>query len=269
MKKPRLVVCDNDGTLVNDAHQLTERTKNAIEKIHSQGIMFGMASGRDYVQIREYARNWNLSFDFDIVIGINGCQLWNNLKKSVSEYYKLNDDQKTRIVEFMKPFDMNMQFLANNKVYFQRIDEQMSASVKRNRNESRVVIFGDDKELIYQLDLFNVVFRGTREKVALIEEELKKHPLEGIKGFKTQPYVFEFTCSNVSKATALIEFCRQEGIDLEDVMAFGDTTNDNEMLQCCHGICVANSSEDTKAVSREILPYTNNEDAVARYLEEL
>ncbi|MBQ1827162.1 MAG: HAD family phosphatase [Erysipelotrichaceae bacterium] len=93
MKKPRLVVCDNDGTLVNDTHQLTERTRNAIEKIHSQGIMFGMASGRDYVQIREYARNWNLSFDFEIVIGINGCQLWNNLKQSVSEYYKLNDEK--------------------------------------------------------------------------------------------------------------------------------------------------------------------------------
>ncbi|MBR0138306.1 MAG: HAD family hydrolase [Erysipelotrichaceae bacterium] len=267
--KPKLVICDNDGTLVNDAHELTERTKNAIEKIHSEEILFGMASGRDYPQIREYAQKWGLSFDFDIVIGINGCQLWNNRTQTAKEYFKLNDDQKTRIVEFMKPFDMNMQFLANDKVYFQRVDELMSASVKRNRNESIVVIFGDDPDLIYQLELFNVVFRGTPEKVALIEEELRKHPLEGIKGFKTQPFVFEFTCENVSKATALIEFCEDEGISLEEVMAFGDTTNDNEMLECCYGICVANSSEDTKAVSKLILPYTNNEDAVARYLEEL
>ena len=103
----------------------------------------------------------------------------------------------------------------------------------------------------------------------MIEEELRKHPIEGVKGFKTQPFVFEFTCENVSKATALIEFCEDEGISLDEVMAFGDTTNDNEMLECCYGICVANSSDDTKAVSKVILPYTNNEDAVARYLEEL
>ena len=267
--KPRLVICDNDGTLVNDDHQLTERTKMAIERIHSRGILFGMASGRDYPQIRDYAHKWGLSFEFDIVIGLNGCQLWNNLRKSVREYYLLTDTQKKRIVDFMKPFDMNMQFLTNGKVYFKRIDELMEASVRRNKYDDRVVIFGDDEDLMYRFNLFNLTFRGTVEKVALIEKALREHPIEGIKGFKTQPYVFEFSNENVSKATALIQFCEDEGISLDEVMAFGDTTNDKEMLECCYGVCVANSSNDIKAVSKEILEYTNNEDAVARYLETL
>ena len=265
---PKLVICDNDGTLVNDDHQLTERTKQAIEKIHSQGILFGMASGRDYPQIREYAHKWGLSFEFDIVIGLNGCQLWNQHTQTAYEYYKLTDQQKHDIMEFMKPFDMNMQFLTPEKVYFQRIDELMHASVARNRNESRVVIFGDQTDIVYQFDLYGMIFRGTPEKVALVEKALKEHPLEGLRGFRTQPHVFEFSNKNVNKARALIQYCEDEGISLDEVVAFGDTTNDNEMLECCYGICVANSSEDTKAVSKEISKYTNNEDAVARYLEE-
>ena len=265
--KPKLIVCDNDGTLVNDDHVLTERTRQAIIRAHRQGILFGMASGRNWEQIRDYAGKWDLGFDFDIVIGLNGCQLWNNLKKTVNEYFMLSREDVHRIVDFMKPYDMNMQFMANGKVYFQRIDEFMQASVARNN--SHAVIFGDNPDLIFEYDLFDVIFRGNPEVIARVEEKLKKEPLKGLKGFKTQPFVFEFTNENVSKATALIKFCQDEGIDLDEVMAFGDTSNDNDMLACCHGVCVSNSSEDTKAVSEIILPYSNNEDGVARFLEEL
>ena len=32
----KIIVCDIDGTLVNEARELTSRTKNMIEKVHEK-----------------------------------------------------------------------------------------------------------------------------------------------------------------------------------------------------------------------------------------
>ena len=50
-------------------------------------------------------------------------------------------------------------------------------------------------------------------------------------------------------------------------MAFGDTTKDNDRLACCYGVCMANGSEDTKAFSKDVTRYTNNENGVGDYIE--
>ena len=48
MKKFKLVLCDNDGTLVDDERVLTPRARRAIERLHEEGYLFGIASGRTY-----------------------------------------------------------------------------------------------------------------------------------------------------------------------------------------------------------------------------
>ena len=80
----KLVVCDIDGTLTRDKTIVPSAyTKDVIEKLHQKGIAFGLASGRDVEQLRSLKEEWDLSFDFDLVIGLNG-----------SEYYDLSRDQK-------------------------------------------------------------------------------------------------------------------------------------------------------------------------------
>ena len=51
-------------------------------------------------------------------------------------------------------------------------------------------------------------------------------------------------------------------------MTFGDTTNDNTMLEAFYGVAMKNATEDTKAIAREITEYTAEEDGFARYLED-
>ena len=47
MSQIRLVIADVDGTLVNDHRELSNYTKKTIERLHEEGILFGVASGRD------------------------------------------------------------------------------------------------------------------------------------------------------------------------------------------------------------------------------
>ena len=55
----------------------------------------------------------------------------------------------------------------------------------------------------------------------------------------------------------------------EQIVAFGDTTNDNSMLeQAGWGVCLLNGSNDTKAIADEITKHTCSEDGFANYVEE-
>ena len=50
----KLILADMDGTLLNSSHQLPEQTMDTIRQLAARGIRFGVASGREYDNIREY-----------------------------------------------------------------------------------------------------------------------------------------------------------------------------------------------------------------------
>ena len=101
-----------------------------------------------------------------------------------------------------------------------------------------------------------------------IEKFIEANPSVHYKGFKTQATVVEFAPHETSKAFALEKFCEFNNIDIHDVAAFGDTSNDNEMLSVAGlGVCLLNGSDDTKALADEITDLTCEEEGFADYVE--
>ncbi len=267
MAKYKLIVADNDGTLVSDDRVLSERTKLALQKAHQQGVLIGMASGRDVYSLQEYARNWGLGFDFDICIGINGADLLDNINKEFHHYTYLKKGAVKAILDMMAPLDLTVQLHHDGKIYVTKIDDEVKASMKRNHTEDITVIL-EDTSITYDWELAKAMYRFNEERMPEVEAWVEKHPSPLYRGFKTQPMVYEFSDPSVNKGQPLIDFCKVHNIPLDEVVAFGDTTNDNEMLACCVGVCPANCSDDSKALATYVSEYTNNEDAVARFIEE-
>ncbi|OZC96298.1 haloacid dehalogenase [Rhodococcus sp. 06-235-1A] len=82
------------------------------------------------------------------------------------------------------------------------------------------------------------------------------------------PYI-EMSAAGVSKATALQELCERWGTASDSVAAVGDARNDLPMLVWAGtALCPSNASEPVRAVADRVLE-SNDDDAVARYLEEL
>lgn len=82
------------------------------------------------------------------------------------------------------------------------------------------------------------------------------------------PYI-EMSAAGVSKASALQELCERWGISGDSVAAVGDARNDLPMLAWAGtALCPSNATESVRAVADRVLA-SNDEDAVARYLEEL
>jgi Cof subfamily protein (haloacid dehalogenase superfamily) len=73
----------------------------------------------------------------------------------------------------------------------------------------------------------------------------------------------------VDKASTLAEACRIHGVAAEEVVAFGDMTNDLPMLRWAgRGVAVANARPEVLAVADEIAP-SNDDDGVAQVIEAL
>ena len=106
--------------------------------------------------------------------------------------------------------------------------------------------------------------KGRRIKEKQLPEFTKDKNYEG---FKTQVDLLEFGNKNSNKGYALEKVCELFDVKLDECMAFGDTTNDNQMLKVCNGVCMLNGSDDTKACAKYITDIVCDEDGFADYIE--
>ncbi|MET0417071.1 MAG: HAD family hydrolase [Actinoplanes sp.] len=79
----------------------------------------------------------------------------------------------------------------------------------------------------------------------------------------------EISAAGVTKAAGLAWLCERDGIDVSEVIAFGDMPNDIPLLTWAgRGVAVGNAHAAVKAVADEVTR-TNDEDGVALYLRDL
>lgn len=266
MKKFKLFLFDNDGTLVDDNRVLSERTRKVLQELHERGYWLGLASGRGYYDLRNYPEKWNLGFDFDIYVCWNGAELYDGIDGQLYKFSYLQPDAIREIIEMVKPLGANPTVCNDDGSMVAHMDPFTSASMQRNRKTW--VHIAETEDELYSREAPKVMFRMTDEEMPAFEAYVDAHPSPNFNGYKTQSSVYEFVCPDTEKSLGIRKFCQMHGIGLDEVISFGDTSNDNTMLECSYGVCMANGSDDTKAVAQAITRYTNNEDGLADYIEE-
>jgi hydroxymethylpyrimidine pyrophosphatase-like HAD family hydrolase len=74
--------------------------------------------------------------------------------------------------------------------------------------------------------------------------------------------------AGVNKGTALAWIAEKEDIAQADVMAIGDSMNDDAMVRWAgYGVAMANGSDELKKIARIVSSKTNDEDGVAEVIE--
>jgi Cof subfamily protein (haloacid dehalogenase superfamily) len=87
--------------------------------------------------------------------------------------------------------------------------------------------------------------------------------------FTSKPYFLEILPPNTDKGTALASIARKLNVHREEVMAFGDSMNDEAMIRWAGvGVAMKNGDERIKAIARLVTDRTNNDDGVAHFINE-
>ncbi|NLC96131.1 MAG: HAD family hydrolase [Erysipelotrichaceae bacterium] len=264
MKNTKLIVGDLDGTLIVKHNMLSKRNRDIIIKAREKGIYFGIASGRPLDELHFY-KDWGLDEDFDVVIGLNGCQLKDNVLNTEENYFIMKKEWIKLALDVMKPFKYNPVMYIGNKMLTNEITELVIKSASSSKKE---IIVAKDESEFYKEDNFKIMFRVSEEDMPMIEKEIYNMDLGPIRAFKTQSTLLEFSSKEVDKSFTLQKFCEHHNISVNDVVAFGDTTNDNGMLEWAGvGVCMENGSDDTKEIADYICKSVE-EDGVAQFIED-
>jgi len=267
MKEAKLIICDIDNTLVMKHHPMTDYTREIIQRCSKKGILFGLASGRSIKQLKDMADQWEVPSD--ILIGMNGSELYDGINQTEHHYFELEPEWIKECIELMAPFDANPSLSRNGVHYVKAYDARVAASysyVKQtNHNPPHVV---KDMSEFWEGPAVKIGFRVKAEDMPAIEEIVAKHPSKNYIGLKTENTMFEFCHAKASKGALLVEFCKKHDINIENVYAFGDMTNDVSMLLAAGvGVCMLNGSKDAKEAADIITEKGVDEDGFAYFTE--
>jgi len=107
------------------------------------------------------------------------------------------------------------------------------------------------------------------EKDRQLEEKIRKKvadACQGIRVIRSTHRYLEYIHKNVSKLEALLRILENLAIDIKEVVAFGDSESDLEMIETSGiGVAVNNASPMVKKAA-DYLTESNNSDGVAHFI---
>lgn len=263
----KLVIADIDRTLVNNDKKIMPITLRLLNQLHQEGVLLGIASGRPCGEhLAKRASEWGLNFQFDVIIGMNGGQMWDVRNDRFYEYFPLKKEYIKEIIEFMDVTKINSYVYRGDSTLARWYDERMLASSTRNMEP--LIIAKNDEEM-WEKDNNKLLFRCMNEEEADYAMKVASmHPSKNYQFFKTAPIMVEFQDRRINKGVALKFFCEIHDISLENVVAFGDAQNDDEMLKLVGcGVSMINGGESTKNASDFITEFDYNNDGVGIFIK--
>lgn len=273
IEKISIFVSDLDGTLTKDGGALMPITKAALQHLHEDGVLIGIASGRplDRPNIINKSKEWDLGFDFDFALGMNGGDLWTKEADEIEHFYQLSAEIVRKIVTFLMPFDCNI--IEYEKAYelVRAKREDHFTQMTRERSHSQIS-FGDIDFLSENpTGKIEVQFhpRYEEEFMKLVKENQSPDWTTTVTYRGESIITIEFLDPRVDKGLGIEMYARRKDIPLAECISFGDLENDIALLERTGwGVCLLNGSDLTKAAAQDVTEYDVENDGVGRYLEE-
>ena len=267
MKDIKLILCDLDGTLLNNESMVTNHTKQAIQKAREQGILFGVATGRSLYAVNQLIDKWQIRHLCDVLLGFNGGQIIDESMNVNQLSHPLNGEYCLEIIEQFKDLPCNFVIYDKTNLYCYQKDQWSERLSKSNHFTE--CLMGNLNEFFLNKSYPKLQIACDATVMPMIIERAESFKSEHYHCMQTGAFLFEYMDPQVSKSNGIKTVCDLHGYTMEQVCVFGDAANDRDMLQKAGlGVCMINGDDVTKSLSNDITKYSNNEDGVAKYIEE-
>ena len=268
-KERKLIAIDLDGTtLQSDGRSISRYTKYIFKQVESLGHIICITTGRPFRMSLDVYRELELTSP---VINFNGALISMPNDKNWEQ-------TKSYYIDRSFIFDL-LRHQQNFNLHFFAVEYRRKFFLNTFRNVEPK-LFGVEKFQPYNrlradrvTENPHAVLLSTRQKDKLaLAEEMKRHYNGKIDvGVWGGPNgILEVVPKGISKASGLNHLLKVLDIPLENLIAFGDEHNDIEMFKLApNAYAMKNASARLTPYASEILPWTNDEDGVARQLEKL
>lgn len=267
----KLIALDMDGTTLNSKGKLSERTISTLKKATDKNIVVSIATGRTLSEL-DVITKANID-SIKYAICANGACVW-DLKQKRSIYTNLlSVESIKRIYDVMAPYNFIMDAYIDGKAYAKRtsIDTLKSFGI----SNLHIGLLLNGRELVDNLKAYLLERGKPIEKINIKlsnPEDTRTvwHLLSEISEIAITTSGFdgiEINNKTSNKADGLLHLAKQLNINVEQIMAIGDSLNDIEMLKFAHiSVAMGNADPEIKKISKFITD-TNNNDGVAKAIE--
>lgn len=256
----KLIVCDMDGTLLDEDSHLNHEFFNIFKELEKKDIKFTVASGRQYYQL--YNQFEPVS-DKIVYIAENGTLV---VYKGEEIYSNIIDKSIAiaLVEDALKIEDIFIVLCCKKAAYINITDEFFLEEAAKYYSDYRIVErFDDIKDDILKISIYDS--KGSEANSRNILYDKWKDKLQLV---ASTPNWLDIYNIGINKGKAVDMIQNKFNISKDDTMIFGDYFNDIEMLQeGYHSYAMENAPQEIKDVANFVAK-SNKDNGVLRIIKE-
>ena len=271
MNKIKMIGLDLDGTLLNEQKEVTPYTRDVLKRAIDQGVTVLVATGRPITGVPKPL----LEFPgMRYVLTANGGRIIDIKEKKILYEELVPYDMAEKILKVFEKYDSFREIYFDGLGYVQ--EEQLERISEYYRTGPMVNYIASTRRGVpdiwakmremegHGLDKVHAVFIDEKERLKALDELMEIADLEVTNALGNN---LEVNAPGVNKGRGLIRLGEMLGIRKEEIMAFGDGTNDLKMItEVGFGVAMENGFDEVKAAA-DYVTCSNDEDGVAKAIE--
>ena len=266
----KLIATDMDGTLLDPKGQVDlPRLEKLLDQLEERGIRFVIATGNEIHRVKQLLGHLT---ERVVLIVANGARIFEGNQLLQAQTW--DDDMVNRALEFFKGRECQDQFVVTSMNGGFVKEGTVFTQLENFMTPEMIELFYQRMNFVEELE--SHLFGGVLKMSLVVGEERSDSVLEEINQLfngSVQAVSSGYGCidilqAGIHKAWGLQELLKRWDIKAEEIMAFGDSENDVEMLRLA-GIAYAmeNADDKAKAVATDFAP-SNSQAGVYQVLED-
>ena len=264
----KIMAIDLDDTLLREDLTISPYTIQTLQRAAAAGIYVTLCSGRTDNAILPFVRQLEVAGleQGRFIIAQNGAVIYDlHLRREIlyrtvePEVLLVANEIAAECGLFPEVYNPTTIFTAQDNKWTQVDVGLTGLHMEVVQDFPRLLRQGHPK----------MVIPGEPEVLLKLQDELRKKIGSRCVIFISKPYFLEIMPYNCGKGEALQWLCQRMAIPNDHAMSFGDSMNDESMIRLA-GLSVAmvNGLESIKNMARFVTEYSNNEDGLARFIED-
>lgn len=269
LKKARknLLFTDMDGTLLRKDSTVSDEMREAVRALSRAGHRLILASGRPLPSILEVQKQQGLYHPGAIVIAYNGALIYNcSTKKSIVSH-RLSMEDLHFVTREAEKLGIHVHTYTNTSIVAKEYTKELEYYTKRIHLP---VLLTEDFGNVLRRGPYKVqcICLNDRGKLEVLRQVLDSHSKGRFQvAFSSDTYL-EILPLAAGKGNAIQAVYEELHIPHTHTFAAGDEENDISMLQAaCHGIAMANATNQVKMAADFVTTKTNDEDGLLEVLQ--
>lgn len=271
MQKIKMIGLDLDGTLLNEKKELTDRTRQALERAICSGVQVVISTGRPMTGIpKELLKLSGMKY----IITSNGGRILDLETGKVLFENPVSHEKAEQILKITQEYDTLNEIYFDGQGFAQKNElEQIHLYVKNQAMQEYIVNTRCPIKDLWEkmnamqgkgLDKVHAIFARTEE---MEEARERVMALGEIVCSSSLGNNIEMNAPGVDKGEGLLKLGEILGISREEIMACGDGENDLAMIQKAGvGVAMANAVNVVRDAA-DYVTASNQDEGVAKAIE--